>query len=121
MLSRRAASATLHIQFEDLGRVEIKVRMDSDLAHMNFTVQPAAREAIENYLPRLRALLEDSGLMLGDVDVETASQEENKRETSGSANRIHNRAVQADNEIEEQGSIHKVDPSATRHIIDAFA
>ena len=120
-LSRRAASATFQIEFEDLGRVEIKVRMDSDLAHVNFTVQPSTREAIEFYLPRLRALLEDSGLTLGDVDVSTSDQGD---ETPGSALRPpekHNaQGFNADSDAEESNSLHTMKARASRQIIDAF-
>lgn len=120
MLSRRAASATLHVEFEDLGRVEIKVRMDSDLAHVNFTVQSSAREAIESYLPRLRALLEDSGLTLGDVDVSTSNEEDNQRKPSTTADERHRRDVNPDSEAGEHHAMQTMKTRTSRQIIDAF-
>ncbi|MEQ8861307.1 MAG: flagellar hook-length control protein FliK [Pseudomonadales bacterium] len=65
---RRLSSASVNLKLGDLGDVGISVRMESRQAHVQFVVQdPAVREALESQLPRLRALLAEGGLDLGDV------------------------------------------------------
>ncbi|NJN50998.1 MAG: flagellar hook-length control protein FliK [Gammaproteobacteria bacterium] len=62
--------ASIALDPADLGRIEIRLRMDADTTHVSFVAHNAGvREAIEAQLPRLRNLLEASGLALGDVDV----------------------------------------------------
>lgn len=68
MMHRGAGNARVHLNLGGLGDVEINVRMESRHAHVHFVVQdPALRDALEAQLPRLRSMLEDSGLSLGDV------------------------------------------------------
>jgi flagellar hook-length control protein FliK len=63
-----AASVTL--EPESLGRVDVHVRLHAETTHLSFTVQHAAvRDVVEANLPRLRTMLEDAGLTLGDVNV----------------------------------------------------
>ena len=95
--------------------------MDSDLAHVNFTVQHAAREAFEIHLPRLRGLLEDSGLLLGDVDVSTSSQQDEQRETSSPADQYDPQVLGNDDEDGQSQTKVIMNARATRQIIDAFA
>ena len=72
MLLRAAgqSGASVTLEPESLGRVEVHVRVHSDTTHVSFTVQHAAvRDVVEANLPRLRTMLEDAGLTLGDVNV----------------------------------------------------
>lgn len=73
LVHRRIGAASVNLSLGDRGDVEISVRMDSRHAHVQFVVQDAAvREALESQLPRLRALLAEGGLELGDVDMNLA-------------------------------------------------
>jgi flagellar hook-length control protein FliK len=68
LIHRRAGTANLNLTLRELGEVEITVRMESRQAHVQIVAHDAAaRDALESALPRLRALLEQSGLNLGDV------------------------------------------------------
>ena len=68
--SQRFDSASVSLEPRDLGRIDIQVRLQADTTHVTFTAQHAAvREALEGQMPRLRALLEEAGLSLGNVDV----------------------------------------------------
>jgi flagellar hook-length control protein FliK len=72
MLLRAAgqSGASVTLEPESLGRVDVHVRVHSDTTHVSFTVQHAAvRDVVEANLPRLRTMLEDAGLTLGDVNV----------------------------------------------------
>lgn len=68
LMHRGNGAARISVNLGELGDVEVSVRMESREAHVRFVVQDAAvREALDAQLPRLRQLLEESGLRLGDV------------------------------------------------------
>ena len=70
-------SATLHVTPPDLGPIEVKIDMAGDKATLTFTVQnPDTRSALENAMPRLRDLLADGGIALGDAHVNQQSGEQ---------------------------------------------
>ena len=66
--------AQLHLNPPNLGPLEIRITLSSDQANAAFTSPHAAvREAIEAALPRLREMLADNGLSLGNVNVSSQS------------------------------------------------
>jgi len=72
MMMRAAgqSGASVTLEPESLGRVDVHVRVHADTTHVSFIVQHAAvRDVVEASLPRLRTMLEDAGLSLGDVNV----------------------------------------------------
>ncbi|HEY9380730.1 MAG TPA: flagellar hook-length control protein FliK [Burkholderiales bacterium] len=71
------SSATLHVTPPDLGPIDVKIDMAGDKATLTFTVQnPDTRNALENAMPRLRDLLADGGIALGDAHVNQQSGEQ---------------------------------------------
>lgn len=74
MLSANSQHANLKLNPAELGNIEIKISTDGDETRLLFVVQHAsAREAIEGSLPRLREVLEHSGLSVASSDVEHQS------------------------------------------------
>jgi len=68
--SQRFDSATVSLEPRELGRIDIQVRLQADTTHVAFSTQHAGvRDALEGQMPRLRAMLEEAGLSLGNVDV----------------------------------------------------
>jgi len=60
-----------------LGKLEISLTMSGDTTTAHFTAAtPAAREALEQAMPRLREMLEQAGITLGESNVNTASQDQ---------------------------------------------
>lgn len=60
----------LMLEPADLGRLRIQLQLDGDQVNLQFqSANPAAREAIESALPRLREMLADQGLQLGETAV----------------------------------------------------
>jgi len=89
MHTRHLSSASIRLDPADLGRIDVQIRVHQDVAHINFHVQNSGvRDFMEQQMPRLRMAIEDSGLMLGDVDVGSGQQqqqpvpEENRRDAS---------------------------------------
>lgn len=63
-------SATLRVTPAELGPVDVRIDMSGDQATVSFTVQHAdTRLALENALPRLRDMLADGGILLGQAHV----------------------------------------------------
>jgi len=79
--------AQLHLNPPNLGPVEIRITLNSDQANATFTSPHAAvREAIEAAVPRLRDMLADNGLSLGNVNVSSQSfqqQQQQQQQTNG--------------------------------------
>jgi len=77
--------AQLQLNPPNLGPVEIRISLNSDQANAAFTSPHAAvREAIEAALPRLRDMLADNGLSLGNVNVSSQSfQQQQQQHANG--------------------------------------
>jgi flagellar hook-length control protein FliK len=63
-------TAELKLTPADMGPLRVRISIEEGAAHVSFHAQHAVtREAIEQALPRLREMLADSGLSLGQADV----------------------------------------------------
>lgn len=70
-IGERVQSARLELNPPDLGPLEVRVRFEGEHARVHLVADlPAAREALESGLPRLRELLQQAGIGLLDVSVE---------------------------------------------------
>ena len=79
--------AHLQINPPNLGPIEIRISLASDQTHAAFTSPHAAvREAIEAALPRLREMLADNGLSLGNVNVSSQSFQQQQQSQAGQGN-----------------------------------
>jgi flagellar hook-length control protein FliK len=65
-----SSRADLVLTPPQLGRIEVSIHMDGDQANANFTVaNPVAREALQDAMPKLRELMSQAGIQLGQADV----------------------------------------------------
>ncbi|WP_300440373.1 flagellar hook-length control protein FliK [Zoogloea sp.] len=75
MVGHDESHAELTLTPPQLGKVEISITISGEQTSAQFVAAtPAARELIEQSLPRLREILEQSGINLGQTDVGTSSQ-----------------------------------------------
>lgn len=81
-------SAEIRLTPAELGPVRVQVSVEDGAANVTFHAQHAAtRDALEQAMPRLRELLAESGLSLGQADVgEQGVAQENRDGDSGVAN-----------------------------------
>lgn len=67
---RGSQVAELHLNPPNLGPLEVRLTVNNDQATAMFVSHhPAVRDAIETALPRLREMLADNGIMLGNTSV----------------------------------------------------
>ena len=88
--SQQQQVAEIRLNPAHLGPVEVMLNINSDQATIQFaSSHPAVREAIEASLPRLREMMAENGITLGDVSVGAESFQQqtdtrqNNKESSG--------------------------------------
>lgn len=70
-------SATLTMNPPDLGPMQVVLSISNNQASVDFmSAQPEVRQALENALPRLREMMSESGVQLGQANVSAGSQQQ---------------------------------------------
>lgn len=85
MVARSLDQMTVRLDPQELGSMSIKVQVGADQqVHVQFQVtNPATRDLVEQSLPRLRELLGDAGVQLGDAQVGQQQREAQARQMAG--------------------------------------
>jgi len=77
-------SATLTLNPPDLGPVQVVLNVNNDQATVAFSsATPEVRAALENALPRLRDMLGDAGVTLGEASVSANMPDQRQADTGG--------------------------------------
>ena len=80
MMSKNLKNLDIRLDPPELGRMQIRMTMNSDLANVHFTVSnPQARDIIEQTLPRLREMLAQQGMQLADTSVQQQNSGQQQR------------------------------------------
>jgi len=75
MVRGQLQNAEIRLNPPELGQIAVRINMVQDHANISFSAQHTnVRDAIESALPRLRELLNEGGLQMGNVDVATHQQ-----------------------------------------------
>jgi flagellar hook-length control protein FliK len=83
MANQHNQSAELHLNPPQLGPLNVVLKMDGDQATAMFTSPHAAvRDAIEQALPKLREMMAESGIMLGNAMVSDQATHKNQDQSS---------------------------------------
>lgn len=84
MAGQQQQVAELHLNPPHLGPMEVRLSVSNDQVSALFVShQPAVREAIEAAMPRLREILADSGMMLGNATVSSDSLPRQQQSSGG--------------------------------------
>lgn len=84
-VNQQVQRAELHLNPPDLGPLEVQITMEQGEARIQFLSHHAAvREAVEGAIPRLREMLGESGVQLGDVNVSHHSAADAQARAGGS-------------------------------------
>ncbi|NNN54876.1 flagellar hook-length control protein FliK [Vibrio sp. 1-2 (7-a)] len=71
MMSKNLKNLDIRLDPPELGRMQIRMTMNNDVANVHFTVNNTqARDIIEQTLPRLREMLAQQGMQLADSSVQ---------------------------------------------------
>lgn len=124
MVQGAQTSATMTLSPPDLGPMQITLNVNNNQATASFVAHhPEVRHALENAMPRLREMLGDAGIQLGQSNVSAGTPDqqaafENGRQSSGGSN---NRAPEMSNTDTPLHVSHVRAPGASEGMVDTFA
>ncbi|MDJ0757799.1 MAG: flagellar hook-length control protein FliK [Woeseiaceae bacterium] len=85
MANNRLQNVDLRLSPAEMGPLRIKVSVEDGTANVSFVAQHAVtRDAIEQALPRLKSLLEQNGIDLGDTSVDQQGPDQGAADGDGS-------------------------------------
>lgn len=85
MLGRAESKAELVLTPPNLGKLEVSINLNGDQTTAQFiAANQAARDALEQALPRLREMLAGAGINLGETSVSTSGEQQAGRDDGGS-------------------------------------
>jgi flagellar hook-length control protein FliK len=97
MIGRAESKAELVLTPPNLGKLEVSISLNGDQTTAQFVASSqAARDALEQALPRLREILQQSGISLGQADVSTSGEHDSGGEDSGQGRRTSGGGTIAD-------------------------
>jgi flagellar hook-length control protein FliK len=98
MANRTESRAELILTPPQMGRIEVSLSITGDQATANFVSgNPAVREALEAALPRLREVLAEAGVQLGQTQVSAENARQSAQQEKNSGNFGFNRGSSSDN------------------------
>lgn len=126
MTGSRQDRAELVLTPPQLGRIEVSISMKGDEATAVFvSANPGVRDALESAMPRLREVLADAGITLGQTQVGAESQGQwaNERQNGDNASRRGSADATGDGESQSgagnrSGTAHRV---ISRSLVDTYA
>ena len=87
MVAGGEQSASLTLNPPDLGPMQVVLNVTNDQADVTFTAaQPEVRQALEDAMPRLKEMLGESGLSLGNASVNAGMSEQQQAQSQAFAN-----------------------------------
>ena len=116
--SSGGGEAKLQLHPAELGRMTVSVITEGDEARVSFVVDNSqAKHSVEASLPRLRDLMDASGLSLMDADV---SERHSKKDQEQQSDRLMEEAVSSSAGGESE-SLEEATPPNTSQLLDTFA
>jgi flagellar hook-length control protein FliK len=122
MANAKNLVAEIRLDPAELGSVHVKVAMSGESATVNFVVQSQhAREAMDQAAPRLREMLAEKGIELGQSSVRQESGQGNEREQELASEQGHKRDTNEDDEEQNLSTIEQPVINGALGGIDYFA
>ncbi|BED89872.1 hypothetical protein PspMM1_23400 [Pseudoalteromonas sp. MM1] len=124
MLSISNKEAEIRLDPPEMGSMQIRIRSDAEQAQINFVVQnQQAKEALEQSMPRLREMLAEQGIDLGESSI-SYGQSGNEQSDEGeghSQGQMANKNTQQDQNDEQDGANPQSSRQQTSSSIDYYA
>ncbi|MBG9989593.1 flagellar hook-length control protein FliK [Pseudoalteromonas sp. NZS37] len=124
MLSINNKEAEIRLDPPEMGSMQIRIRSDAEQAHINFVVQnQQAKEALEQSMPRLREMLAQQGLELGESTIsygQSGGETAEQSESGTQGNLANNKSVNDEND-EQANNTAQSSRQQTSSSIDYYA
>lgn len=124
MLSINNKEAEIRLDPPEMGSMQIRIRSDAEQAHINFVVQnQQAKEALEQSMPRLREMLAQQGLELGESTIsygQSGGETAEQSESGPQGNMANNKSVNDEND-EQANNTAQSSRQQTSSSIDYYA
>ncbi|WP_377109281.1 flagellar hook-length control protein FliK [Pseudoalteromonas sp. R86517] len=124
MLSISNKEAEIRLDPPEMGSMQIRIRSDAEQTQINFVVQnQQAKEALEQSMPRLREMLAEQGIDLGESTI-SYGQSGNEQSDEGegqSQGQTANKNTQQDKNDEQDGANPQSSRQQTSSSIDYYA
>ena len=116
LMKNNIQHAEIRMDPPELGRIQVRINMNQDQANISFTALHAnVKEAIESNMTRLRDMLDESGLQLGEADVNSEFQQQtNQRSEEQAGFEVQK---QVGNKVDEN-DVTEIPAAAVQHTID---
>ncbi len=121
MVSGEVQTASLNLTPPELGPLQITLNVSNNQASANFVAaQPEVRQALEDAMPRLRQMLGEAGIELGNTSVSAGTpQQQGFEGESGSNPRHSNGVAMLESGMTAAESVEVV-PARRRGLVDTF-
>lgn len=124
MLRINNKEAEIRLDPPEMGSMQIRIRSDAEQAHINFVVQnQQAKEALEQSMPRLREMLAQQGLELGESTIsygQSGGETAEQSESGAQGNLANNKSVNDEND-EQVNNTAQSSRQQTSSSIDYYA
>ncbi|MDK2598464.1 flagellar hook-length control protein FliK [Pseudoalteromonas obscura] len=120
MINLNNKEAEIRLDPAELGSMQIRIRSDAEQAQINFVVQnQQAKELLEESMPKLREMLEEQGIELGESNIQQQSEGngDNEGNEQNGHGKLANEGSEAQNNKEQSVTSRKQSDSA----IDYYA
>lgn len=119
-VNQKIQSADIRLAPEELGSVQIKINLQQEQLSVQFVVQQsAAKEALEQQMPRLKELLQEQGMALTDGQVHQQQREQPGRDDERRATTGHNTPL--DVMQEDEALMQQVQVAVSDRMVDYYA
>lgn len=86
MVAGKEQSATLTLNPPDMGPMQVVLSVNNDQASVTFSAaQPEVRQALQDAMPKLREMMGESGIALGNASVHDGSANQQQQQARGEA------------------------------------
>ncbi|MCA1322593.1 flagellar hook-length control protein FliK [Herbaspirillum sp. alder98] len=122
MVSGGIQNATLTLNPPDLGPLQVVLSVNNSHADATFTTaQPEVKQALEQAMPRLREMMEQAGIQLGQATVNTGTPNQNQGQGQQANRSSSGRSFGDDGEGEVVAVTTPITASGGLGLVDTFA
>ncbi|MFY8326085.1 flagellar hook-length control protein FliK [Pseudoalteromonas sp. ZZD1] len=119
LLNINNKEAEIRLDPPEMGSMQIRIRSDAEQAQINFVVQnQQAKEALEQSMPKLREMLAEQGIELGESSIQQGDSQENmaEQEQQNAQGQLANNAENDDESADIQASTNNIKQQSSSSI-----